>query len=94
MKRVFKYSLAFEDINILEMPVGAEILCAQTQRDTPCIWALVDPFAPRTKRRFRVAGTGHPIEDAIKAYIGTVQIDGGSLVFHVFEVIRPATEVC
>jgi hypothetical protein len=26
----------------IEMPIGAEILCIQTQNEKPCIWAKVD----------------------------------------------------
>jgi hypothetical protein len=52
----------------------------------PQIWALVEPDQPEAEVWFRIAGTGHPITDDIKRYVGTFQIDRGSLVFHVFEV--------
>jgi hypothetical protein len=51
------------------------------------VWALIDPCENRKeKRSFRIAGTGHPIEyDDRMAFIGSVHMLGGSLVFHVFE---------
>ncbi len=50
----------------------------------PFIWALVDTDAPEEARVFHVRGTGHPA-DALGRYVGTFQIDGGALVFHLFE---------
>jgi hypothetical protein len=45
----------------------------------------VDPKGPLRPRRFRVAGTGHELEPYVDRYIGTFQMLGGTLVFHVFE---------
>jgi hypothetical protein len=89
MLTVHKYELPFHDEFSTPLPMGAKILTFQAQRETPCIWALVDPAAPEIKRRFRLAGTGHPIghEENGLRYIGTAQFRGGSLVFHLFEVI-------
>jgi len=36
-------------------------------------------------RTFAIYGTGHKHEHVEGTYIGTFQLDGGSLVFHVFE---------
>lgn len=51
-KKIFKYQLETTDIQQVEMQQGAEILCIQTQNETPCIWALVEPNATVTKRAF------------------------------------------
>lgn len=59
------------------------------QYGKPQIWALVDPQSPVVMRAFRLAGTGHPIEERPgekMQYINSFQIDGGALVFHLFEV--------
>ena len=88
---VFKYPVPIADSFSLDMPVGSEILAFQTQREQPCIWALVDPNAQVAHYNFRLAGTGHPIEDnndQLK-YIGTCQMAGGSLVLHLFLVETP-----
>lgn len=86
-RRVFKYELQVMDYQWVAMPEGAEILCVQAQGGKPCIWALVNPNNPEGARCFRVAGTGHLIAETGR-YLGTVQLMGGSLVFHVFEIFR------
>ena len=77
-----------QSVHSVRMPTGAEVLSVQTQRETPCIWALVNPDAPPENRRFEVYGTGQPINLSrpLKP-LGTVQMMGGYLIFHVFEVI-------
>ena len=88
VKKVFKYELRVASRSSINMPKGAEILTAQVQFDTPCIWALVNPDTPTEERFFRVFGTGHQIQYDMGIefkYIGTFQVDGGSYVFHVFE---------
>ena len=74
------------DVFTITMPEGAEPLTVQVQSSEPQIWALVNPENPLTSRRFRMAGTGHPISEEITRYVGTFQVFGGSLIFHVFEV--------
>lgn len=88
MKTIWKFEFSTVDNPVVAMPRGAEILCVQTQRERPCLWALVDPGQPMQDRHLRVYGTGHPVEvvDEVN-YIGTYQLHGGSLVFHVFEDI-------
>lgn len=81
---VYKYELPLEDMVRIEMPVGAEVLTVQTQHGVPQIWALVRPGRTEV-RRFRVAGTGHNISVA-GPYVGTFQLHGGGLVFHVFDL--------
>jgi hypothetical protein len=86
MKTVFKYDLDSE----IEMPEGAEILSLQCQRDKPCIWALVNPSEKMVKRYFLIQGTGHPVpqdgELLKEKFVGTILVQHGSLVFHVWEV--------
>jgi hypothetical protein len=59
------------------------------QHGEPQLWMLVDPSKEVVAYHFRVAGTGHPIEIAPErlSYVGTFQIDNGSLVFHVFQIL-------
>lgn len=101
-RRIFKYEINVTDEpTILEMPRGAKLLSVQTQQvgkyvsvEALSLWALVDDEAnlPRDPRQFVVFGTGHEIpakfEKSVTAetYIGTAQMAGGSLVWHVFEV--------
>lgn len=84
MKRIFKYKLEVEGAQHIEMPERADILCVQVQNGEPHIWARVDPAAPKEKVFFRTYGTGHEMEKSWKRYVGTYQLEGGALVFHVF----------
>lgn len=88
MKTIWKFELETTDRQKVEMPIGAKILTVQTQNETPCLWALVNPERKERKERyFEVFGTGHKIPlDLSREYIGTYQLKGGSLVFHVFEI--------
>lgn len=85
---VWKFPVKVEDYVAIEMPAGAKLLAFQAQHEQPCLWALVDPAAPVEMRRFRLAGTGHPIKEVASnlSHIGTCQMLHGGLIFHLFEV--------
>lgn len=86
MYEVWKYVIQPE--SEIEMPVDSQVLSVGTQGDDICIWAKVDPLAPKTHRNFVVFGTGHQIPDYLKlSFIGTAFLHCGQLVFHVFEVL-------
>lgn len=89
---IFKYPIdpVLGDLLTVRMPRGAQVLTVQVQYGTPCLWALVDPEAPHEIRTFATYGTGRPMQvpgnhNGAK-YIGTYQVEGGALVFHVFEL--------
>jgi hypothetical protein len=89
MLSIYKYPVPIDDYFTLELPFGARPLSVQVQNGGPQLWVLIDPGERRTEeRRFRLAGTGHPIEESsdFLEYISTFQLSGGALVFHVFEV--------
>jgi hypothetical protein len=75
-KQIWKFPINPNKI-IVEMPKDAEILTIQTQNETPCIWDLVNPENAKELR--------HCEWDIERKYINTFQLDGGSLVFHLFE---------
>jgi hypothetical protein len=83
-RKVYKYPVPIEDTFTLTMPLGAQVLCMDMQGSVPHIWALVDPSQGPEVRHFRLAGTGHDIEGAVE-YLGSFQMHGGALVFHLFE---------
>jgi hypothetical protein len=86
MKAIWKYPLGITDIQTVSMPKGAEILTVQIQLGGVCLWAMVDPEAPKEDRIIITYGTGHPIDSPhLLRYIGTYQIPERVLVFHVFE---------
>lgn len=86
MKKIYKYPLEIEDEQNVLLPTGAKILTVQSILDKPYLYALVNPTAPNNMAvTIRTFGTGHPISDSgYLEYIGTFQIYGGHLVFHVF----------
>ncbi len=66
------------------MPAGAVVLHVGIQHRILTLWALVDPDAAPSIRRFAVVGTGRPApEDHEGRHVGTV-IEG-LFVWHVFE---------
>ena len=89
---IWKFSLVVTDRQTVTMPVGAEVLSVQMQGNVLCLWAVVNPDAERIIRTFEIFGTGHPMPDVLKEglarlHIDTVQARGGSLVWHVFELL-------
>jgi len=86
--RIWKYEIIPDDKIQIEMPEKAEILSVQFQKGKVCIWALVNADNKPEKRFFEVFGTGHkvPVDMGIsRKFMGTFQIYGGDLVFHLFE---------
>lgn len=96
-KQIWKFNTVpngrFEGEVSIRMPKGAEILTTQTDKkdNTPCIWALVDPYAEIEERLFEMYGTGHDIHYDMgveRKYIGTYQYQKGEFIGHIFERIN------
>jgi hypothetical protein len=84
---IWKYPFEVKDNFSIDMPYDAKILHVNTQYDKPCIWAELDR-AQETNlrtRNFRLFGTGHERIEGDLKYIGTFQMYGGKLVFHLYE---------
>ena len=82
---VWKYEIEITDYFDLQIPEGSTILSVQVQERTPCLWALVNPNNPKRTYKFRLAGPGHPVKiEESDNYLGTFQMQGGALVFHLF----------
>ena len=82
MRTVWKFNIPVE--GSIAMPKGAQPLAVQIQDGAPCLWTMVDLTQPSALYPIHVIGTGHPIPDAVGRYVGTFQLAGGSLVFHLF----------
>jgi hypothetical protein len=82
-RTIWKATLKAVDVQEIEVPAGAELLCAREQHDLICVWFRCDPSAPKSKRKIALVGTGHPAP-ADGRYLGTASLHGGSLMFHVF----------
>ena len=88
MKQIFKYSVESLGNFEVEMPTGAQILTVQTQGAEPVLWAEVNPENEMEVRKFRVIGTGKEIaDDGERVYVGTFQMVGGGLIWHLFETL-------
>lgn len=83
MKTIWKYTIGTG--RTIQVPTGSTVLCAKEQHGELCLWFEVETSAALQPRTFEVFGTGHPMPEAVREYIGTAMFDGGGLVFHVYE---------
>mgnify|MGYP001576669000 CR=1 FL=1 len=84
MRTIWKFEIPVEDHFEVQIPMASQVLTVDVQHGQPCIWALVNPDAERIAYKFVLRGTGHPIEEDLGPYIGTFQLAGGGLIFHLF----------
>lgn len=88
MQTIYKYEVPIEDEFVVELPESAKILCVQVQHGEPFFWALVDTANQPERRRFSLRGTGHVLDEYLVEsanYVGSFQLRGGALVFHLFD---------
>lgn len=89
MKTIYKYKIETTDSQTISMPKASQVLTVQVQHGKPHIWAYIDNTdnseEPRT---IEVFGTGNPIPEGARRYIGSYQLFGGDLIFHVFEKLE------
>ena len=87
MTTIYKYPIEIADSQIVSMPRGAKILTVQVQREQAYLWAMVDLGEHVVNRTILIYGTGHAIHiTEYLAYVGTIQMAGGNLVWHVFDL--------
>ena len=82
---IWKATLKLADVQTIDVPEGAELLCAREQFEKICVWFRCDPSARKTQREIAIVGTGHPAPGNEGRYLGTASLQGGTLMFHVFE---------
>ena len=85
MKRIYKYVISFHDL--LPLPKGSKILSVVNQYELITVYALVDVDVKETQYfEFIVQGTGRNIlfEPNNWIFLGTLFMDNGALVWHVF----------
>lgn len=90
MKKVYKYEIIPFERTAHKLLPGDKVLCAREQLGQIYIWVEVDLSSSPNRREasnreFAVIPTGAPIPIGGN-YVGTVFMDGGKLVFHVYEV--------
>lgn len=82
-RTIWKVVLRPTGIQQIEVPAGAELLCAREQYGEICVWYRCDPSGAKESREIAVVGTGHESPDG--RYLGTASLLDGRLIFHVFE---------
>lgn len=97
MKTIHKYILDPLKPSVL-MPEDARVLSVQVQpkpshhsgQEQICIWAEVTTDSPTRPFLFDVVGTGHEIHENtyyyFRRFLGTVQMQRGTLVLHIYQV--------
>ena len=80
---VYKYRLNCPGPTAITLREAAQVLTAQVQGGSLCLWVKVDLELPKKLVFFEVVGTGQALQPAIRYYISTVQDD--SLVWHIFQ---------
>lgn len=91
MRSIYKYDIVTAENGIIEGPI-TKLLTAQAQHNSIVVWAEVDTTAPNRKFQIIPIGTGWPLDAPVgkecildtHTYISTIQMAGGSLVFHVY----------
>jgi len=92
-KTIYKYDLAIQDNQTIEMPAGSKALCIDTQHGDPKLWVLCDPNMPKISYEVLCVGTGHEINKPIGQYLGTIHIlRAVPLVFHFFSSLADAKQ--
>lgn len=92
-KSIWKYQLEVVDQQQVLMPKNAKIISAGIDNENRiCIWAIVNPSAPKHVRAIRIVGTGNPLEEAdMWTFIGTVP--AYPFIWHVFDFAYEGGEV-
>lgn len=87
--RIYKYTLEYEVLQKISLPIGYIILKLSMQNDNIVFWALINPHNPEKDVKFYLYGTGWNIKKLNqKDYVGTVQAKN-ELVWHIFkEVVK------
>lgn len=88
-KSIWKFQLEITDRQLVEMPMGANIIHVGNQYGMVCLWAEVDTDVGKESRWFRIYGTGHNVVSLEGLdFVGTVITMDGKLVWHVYEEER------
>ena len=85
-KVIYKYEAGFPGGQHL-IPPGYRVLCAQEQDGKIQVWVEQDMFTTGTPRRvgFFIVPTGVSFDsDMTGDYVGTVLLEGGAYVFHIY----------
>lgn len=83
MRTIWKFAMqTFRET--FSIPRRSTFLTTQLQDDVPTLWFEVDSEAATEQREFVVCGTGGPLPQGNRKYLGTFQ--KGWFVGHIYEV--------
>jgi hypothetical protein len=88
---IWKFEFPIKGEFLVEMPGRVRVLHADTHQAKVAtvahLWAVVEPGQPTKKHRFRLFGTGQPIDqDMLRRMIPVSTFHTGSMTFHLFSV--------
>lgn len=89
MRTVHKFNLNLGETTI-DLPLSAKPVYVGEQYGQLQLWVETMLGEPTFERHYRVFGTGHPIDDFEGleiSYVGTVIMDGGAFVAHVYQAV-------
>lgn len=92
MRKIYKYPLYIRQKQTLSLPKGYQIISVGVQHSQLQLWVMVDINEIINEDvNFEIYVTGHWIETEPHwlNHIGTVQEMDGSLVWHIFQNIKP-----
>lgn len=84
---IHKFSISLYEPTFIDIQKDARLLCVKEQKNMICAWFLVDLTKEKITRTFIAYVTGYPFDDTLLDYAGTVLLDNGGFVAHVFEVL-------
>lgn len=85
VQSMVQYKLAAVAEQTIEMPVDAIILSVQCHQGRVTMWASATPGMKTIERTFYQVGATAKLPAKCGQYIGTVQVDDGIFVIHIFE---------
>lgn len=90
MRTIHKFILQEE--TTLHLPEEAPICAVMVQHGKVCLWTEIVVGAPTIERHFQIFPTGGCIPfdtpEATYLYLGTVLMENGFLVWHIYEKIN------
>ena len=87
MNAIYKYELSEEKVQWVSLPVNSTVLSVVEQHQDIVMYAVVDVEQENTQEiQFLLLGTGQDFDNTLDGYtfLNTVNLSGGSLMFHVF----------
>lgn len=85
-KRILRFELPVDVEAIVMLPKDRSFLALNVKFGQPCAWIACDLGSPRAPVVFRWIPTGHDVPDEPCTYRGTVVLNAGGLIFHLFEM--------